>query len=296
MLSFVNFYLVPGLILGSVYALGAIGVSLIFGILRFAHFAHGDLMTLGAYIALSVVMLTDASVWMALPIAVGVSMLAGVMLDWRFYRPLRSRPTIITVVASFGVALAIRAVVQLIWGSQIQSYATGIQRPLVFFDSLRIAERHIVIVVITVLVIVALHLFLTRTRSGRSMRAVADDPELAQVAGIDTEAVVRHVWMIGAGLAAMAGVFLGVDTQLSPYMGFDLLLPVFAAALVGGIGRPYGAIAGGLLIGLAEELSTYPWIGDAPLVSPGYKTAIAFVLMLLVLVWRPRGLFKGSQF
>lgn len=296
MLSFVNFYLVPGLILGSIYALGAIGVSLIFGILRFAHFAHGDLMTLGAYIALSVVMLTDASVWMALPIAVGVSMLAGVMLDWRFYRPLRSRPTIITVVASFGVALAIRAVVQLIWGSQIQSYATGIQRPLVFFDSLRIAERHIVIVVITVLVIVALHLFLTRTRSGRSMRAVADDPELAQVAGIDTEAVVRHVWMIGAGLAAMAGVFLGVDTQLSPYMGFDLLLPVFAAALVGGIGRPYGAIAGGLLIGLAEELSTYPWIGDAPLVSPGYKTAIAFVLMLLVLVWRPRGLFKGSQF
>lgn len=296
MLEFLNFYLIPGLILGSIYALGAVGVSLIFGILRFAHFAHGDLMTIGAYFALTVVLALEVSPWLALPVAVALTVAVGLGIDRAFYRPLRARPTIITVISSFGVALSLRAVAQLVWGPQIQSYESGIQRPLVFFDAIRIAERHIGIIVLTIVIVIALHLYLTRTRAGRAMRAVADDPELAQVSGIHTEAVLRNVWIIGGGLAATAGVFLGLDTQLSPYMGWDLLLPVFAAALVGGIGRPYGAIAGGLLIGLAEELSTYPWIGEAPLVSPGYKTAIAFVLMITVLIWRPRGIFRGSQF
>ena len=279
MLSFINFYLIPGLILGSIYALGAIGVSLIFGILRFAHFAHGDMMTLGAYFALSAVVLIELSPWQALPLAIAATIIVGLLLDRWFYRPLRLRPTIITVIASFGVALMLRALVQLVWGTQIESYVSGIQRPLIFFDALRVAERHVWIMLLTVIIVIALHLFLTRTRAGKAMRAVADDPELAQVSGIHTEAVISHVWMIGAGLAATAGVFLGVDTQLNPNMGWDLLLPVFAAALVGGIGRPYGAIAGGLIIGLAEELSTYPWLGSEPLVSPGYKSAIAFILM-----------------
>ena len=296
MLEFVNFYLIPGIILGSIYALCAVGVSLIFGILRFAHFAHGDMMTVGAYLALTAVVAVGISPFLALPIAIAGTVGVGLAMDRVFYRPLRARPTIIVVIASFGVALMLRAGVQLIWGSKITSYVTGIQRPLVFFDTIRIAERHIWIILLTVLLVVALHLFLTRTRSGKAMRAVADDPELARVSGIHTEAVVRNVWILGAGLAAVAGVFVGIDTQLNPNMGWDLLLPVFAAALVGGIGRPYGAIAGGYIIGLAEELATYPWIGDQALVSPGYKTAIAFILMVIVLIFRPRGLFKGSQF
>lgn len=296
MLAFINFYLIPGLILGSIYALGAIGVSMIFGILRFAHFAHGDMMTVGAYCALTLVVLLGISPWLALPFAIAATAIVGLSIDKVFYRPLRARPTIITVIASFGIALTLRALVQLLWGTQIESYVSGIQRPLIFFNTIRIAERHIWIILVTAAIVVALHLFLTYSRAGRAMRAVADDPELAQISGIHTEAIVRYVWIIGAGLAATAGVFLGVDTQLNPNMGWDLLLPVFAAALVGGIGRPYGAIAGGLVIGLAEELSTYPWIGDGPLVSPGYKSAIAFVLMVLVLIWRPRGLFRGSQF
>ena len=105
-----------------------------------------------------------------------------------------------------------------------------------------------------------------------------------------------RTWLIGAGLAAAGGVFLGMDTQLNPNMGWNLLLPVFAAAILGGIGRPYGAIAGGMVIGLAEELSAYPWITDAPLLSPGYKTAVAFALMVAMLIWRPSGLFKGRVF
>ena len=294
MLELVNFYLIPGLTLGSIYALGAIGVSMIFGILRFAHFAHGDLMTFGAYVALSVVAVSGASAFVALPIAAVAAIGLALLTDRLFYRPLRHLPTIVTVIAAFGVALMIRSVVQLFWGVQIESYTRGIQRPLVFFDSLRIAERHIWIVLATMAVIIALHLFLSRTRAGKAMRAVADEPDLALLSGIDRDAVIRMVWIIGGGLAAMAGVFLGIDTELDPNMGWDLLLPVFAATLLGGIGKPYGAIAGGYVIGLAEELATYPWIGTEPLVSPGYKSAIAFAIMVALLLWRPQGLFKGT--
>ena len=294
MLELVNFYLIPGLTLGSIYALGAIGVSMIFGILRFAHFAHGDLMTFGAYVALSVVAVSGVSAFAALPIAAVAAIGLALLTDRLFYRPLRHLPTIVTVIAAFGVALMIRSVVQLFWGVQIESYTRGIQRPLVFFDSLRIAERHIWIVLATMAVIIALHLFLSRTRAGKAMRAVADEPDLALLSGIDRDAVIRMVWIIGGGLAAMAGVFLGIDTELDPNMGWDLLLPVFAATLLGGIGKPYGAIAGGYVIGLAEELATYPWIGTEPLVSPGYKSAIAFAIMVALLLWRPQGLFKGT--
>ena len=296
MLEFVNFYLIPGLILGSIYALGAIGVSLLFGILRFAHFAHGDLMTLGASLALTLVLALGWPAMAALPLAMVATAAIAIGIDRAFYKPFRGGATIITVIASFGVTLMIRSAVQLFWGVEITSYQFGIQRPLVFFDSLRIAERHFWIIGGTVLLVVALHLFLTRTRTGKAMRAMSDDPDLARVTGIDTGKVIVWTWAIGAGLAAAAGVFLGIDTQLNPNMGWNLLLAVFAAAILGGIGRPYGAIAGGMVIGLAEELSAYPWIGAEPLLSPGYKSAVAFALMVAMLIWRPSGLFRGRVF
>ncbi len=296
MLEFINFYLIPGLVLGSIYALGAIGVSLLFGILRFAHFAHGDVMTLGAYLALTIVLGLGWPAMAALPFAMLATGAIAVGIDRAFYRPFRKGATIITVIASFGVTLMVRSLVQLFWGVEITSYVTGIQRPMVFFDTLRIAERHIYIVGGAVLLVMALHLFLTRTRTGKAMRAMSDDPDLARVTGIDTGKVIVWTWLIGAGLAAAGGVFLGMDTQLNPNMGWNLLLPVFAAAILGGIGRPYGAIAGGMVIGLAEELSAYPWIGTEPLLSPGYKTAVAFALMVAMLIWRPSGLFKGRVF
>ncbi|MFO1067960.1 MAG: branched-chain amino acid ABC transporter permease [Geminicoccaceae bacterium] len=296
MLEFVNFYLVPGLVLGCIYALGAIGVSLLFGILRFAHFAHGDVMALGAYLALLVVRLTGLPAIAALPLAAVGAAVACVVIDRLAYRPFRERQTIVLVIASFGVALMLRSAIQLFGGVESTSYKAGIERPLVFLDTFRIAERHIWIVLGTVVLVVALHLFLSRSRTGKAMRAMSDERDLARVSGIDTERVVVWTWLIGGGLAAAAGVFLGMDTQLNPYMGWDLLLPVFAAAILGGIGRPYGAIAGGLVIGLAEELSTYPWLGGDALVSPDYKTAVAFAIMLAMLIWRPTGLFRGRVF
>jgi branched-subunit amino acid ABC-type transport system permease component len=296
LIAFVNFYLVPGLILGSIYALGAVGVSLLFGILRFAHFAHGDLMTFGAYVTLSAVAATGLSAFLALPIGLVATVALALFINTVFYRPLRHLPTIVTVISSFGIALTVRATVQLFWGTDIQTYQKGIQKPLVLFDMFRIAERHIWIILITIGLIIALHHFLARTKTGKAMRAVADDPALASVSGINIDYVVRCVWVIGGGLAAVAGVFLGIDNQLHTNMGWDLLLPVFAAALLGGIGKPYGAIAGGYVIGIVQEISTYPWISTAPLVDPGYKSAIAFAIMVLMLIWRPQGLTRGRLF
>jgi branched-chain amino acid transport system permease protein len=291
-MEFINFYLIPALVLGSIYTLGAIGVSLLFGILRFAHFAHGDLMTLGAYLALTAVAVAGLPVILALPIAMLASAGIAVGID----RPFRSRPTIIVVIASFGVALMVRSAVQLVWGVELESYSRGIQRPLEALAPLRILERHIVIIAVAAALVFAMHLFLTRTKIGKAMRAMSDDPALARISGIDTERVVVWTWILGAGLAAAGGVFLGMDTDLDSYMGWDLLLPVFAAAILGGIGRPYGAIAGGMVIGLAEELSAYPWFGSAPLLEPSYKTGVAFAIMVVMLIVRPSGLFRGRVF
>ncbi len=293
MVEVVNFYLIPGVVLGCIYALGAIGVSMLFGILRFAHFAHGDVMTFGAYVALTGIADLGWPVWLAVPAAMAATAGLALVIDRLCYRPFRGGPPVMAVIASFGLALMVRSLVELIWGVTPVSYRTGIQRPLVLFDTIRIAERHLWMIAATLALVVALHLFLTRTRLGKAMRAMSDDATLARISGIDTEAVIRATWAIGAGLAAIAGVFLGFDTQLVPNMGWNLMLPVFAAAILGGIGSSYGAAAGGLVIGIAEELSTAPVLLGHPVLSPGYKTGLAFAVMVVLLIWRPTGLFRG---
>lgn len=303
-MDFINFYLVPALVLGSIYALGAIGVSMIFSILRFAHFAHGDLMAVGAYVALAIVSLIDltplaalsvnAKTLASLPVAAAGTVLAALAIDRLFYRPFRKAKPIILVIASFGVALMARSLIMLFAGAGNYEYEEGvIHRPLEMLQPLRLLERHIYIFAGTVVLVVALHYLLTRTRTGKAMRAMSDDADLARVSGINTERVILWTWIVGGSLVACAGVFLGMDSQMRPEMGWDLLLPIFAAAILGGLGRPYGAIAGGLIIGAMEELSTFPWIGDDALISPNYKSAVAFGVMVLLLIFRPQGLFKG---
>lgn len=290
---FINLYLVPGVTIGSVYALGAVGISMIFGILRFAHFAHGDLMTVGGYGTLTAVWILPFHPLVVLPFGIALAIGAALAVDRAFYRPLRDLPTIYTVIASFGVALIFRSSAQLIWSSGNQVFLPGIRPPLVLFDTFRIATLHAQVIVLTALIALALHLFLSRSQLGRSMRAVADEPELAAISGLDTERIIRWTWIIGAALAATAGVFAGMDTSMHPNLGWNLLLSMFAAAILGGIGKPLGAMAGGLIIGLAEELATYPWIGTDPLVSPSYKSGVAFGIMVTLLIFRPQGLFKG---
>lgn len=290
-MEIVNFYLIPGIVLGCIYALGAIGVSLIFAILRFAHFAHGDLLAFGAYCALAFATgLAVPALW-ALPLAVAATAAAALLVDRLFYKPLRASQSVTTVIASFGVALMLRAAIQLVWGPQDRVFEAGIRPPLVLGD-VRIAERHIVIVAAAAVLVTLLHLFLTRTKAGKAMRAMSDEPALARVSGINTERVTAWTWMLAGALLAAAGLFLGMDTHVAPQMGFNMLLPMFAAAILGGIGKPYGAIVGGLVVGLAEELATMP-VGDVVLISPAYKSAVAFVILVAMLVWRPTGLFRG---
>ena len=293
MIEFINLYLIPGLIIGSIYALGAVGISMIFGILRFAHFAHGDLMTIGAYGTLTAVWFIPVHPLLLLPFGIALAVVSALAVDRLFYKPLRKLPTIYTVISSFGVALIFRSLAQLLWSSGNQVFIPGVRPPLVLFQTFRIAALHAQVIVLTFIIAVALHLFLSRSKLGRAMRAVADEPELAAVAGLDTEKVIRSTWVMGAALAATAGVFAGMDTSMHPNLGWNLLLAMFAAAVLGGIGKPMGAIAGGLIIGLAEELSTYNWIGDNPLISPSYKSAVAFLIMVVLLIFRPQGLFKG---
>jgi branched-chain amino acid transport system permease protein len=160
-----------------------------------------------------------------------------------------------------------------------------------------VPDKHFLIMAGTVVIVILLGYLLTSTRIGKAMRAVSDSPDLALVTGIDVEVVIRATWIVGGACAVAAGVFLAMDIQmLETTMGFRMLLPMFAAAILGGIGKPYGAVLGGLVIGLAEELSSYPWIGDSPLLSPGYKSGVAFSIMIVMLIVRPSGLFKGRTF
>lgn len=293
MQEFVNFYFVPGLVLGCIYALGAVGLSLLYGILRFAHFAHGDLMTFGGYIALALVTGFGLSAYSALPVAIAATIVLAFAIDRLFYRPLRNQSSAVLLISGFGVALMVRAVVLFIWGPGTEVYQKGIQMPIVW-DGWRIQVRHVAIVLITLGLAAALHVFLSRTRTGKAMRAMSDNADLARVSGIPADRVILWTWALGAGLAAVAGVLLALDSQLSPMMGWNVLLGVFAAAILGGIGKPYGAFVGGIVLGLAEELASAPIFWGQPLVTPDYKVGVAFVVMVLMLVFRPTGLFRGQ--
>jgi branched-chain amino acid transport system permease protein/neutral amino acid transport system permease protein len=277
--------LIYGIVLGSIITLGAIGVSLIFGILKFAHFAHGDFMTAGAYFAFFFVSVFGWPVWAAFPPAAAGLILMSLLVNKVVYQPLaRTRPVIL-LVAAIGVALIVRNLVLMTWGPDNVVYATGIELPY-RFAGLRIKETHLYIVGWAVAMVVGLHLFLTYTKMGKAMRAMSDDPDLAKISGINTDAVVRWTWAISATFATAAGMFLGMDTRLQPDLGWNILLPVFAATILGGIGRPYGAIIGAMIVGISLEMSTL-------IILPSYKPAVAFALMVAVLIWRPGGLLPA---
>ena len=279
--------LIYGIVLGAIITLGAIGLSLIYGIIRFANFAHGDMMMAGAYFALFFVVGVGLPMVIAFPLAMAGGALLAVALDQILYRRLRRTSPVILLISSFGVALVLRSLIQLIWGPSIHVYEQGIKLPIRFWG-LGIKVDQLYILGGSVALVVALHIFLKYTRIGKAMRAMSDNSALAQATGIDTERVILWTWAIGAGLTAAAGIFLAIDTQLHPVMGWRLLLPLFAAAILGGIGKPYGAIAGGMVIGIAQEMSTL-------VITPDYKPAVAFALMVIMLLFRPTGLLGVGE-
>ncbi|CUH40291.1 LIV-I protein H [Jannaschia seosinensis] len=329
LVALTNFVIIPATAYGSQLALGALGVTLIYGILRFSNFAHGDTMALGTTaVILTTWGLQSAGInfgplptaLLALPVGIAVCALLLLGTDrlvYRFYRAKKAVP-VIFVIASLGVMFVYNGLTRFIIGPEDQRFADG-ERFLVsargfreatgLDEALVIRTTQAITVVVAVIVVAILFWFLNRTRTGKSMRAYSDNEDLALLSGINPEKVVAYTWLIVAALATIAGTLYGLDKSFRPFTYFQLLLPIFAAAIVGGLGSPLGAIAGGFVIAFAEVTITYPlkavlgyalpdgWEPDGlvQLLSTDYKFAVSFVILLIVLLFRPTGLFAGKS-
>ncbi|WP_308916822.1 branched-chain amino acid ABC transporter permease [Jannaschia sp. LMIT008] len=324
-----NFVIVPATAYGAQLALGALGVTLIYGILRFSNFAHGDTMAFGTMVViLGTWGLQAAGVsagplptaLIALPLGIAATALLMLGTDrvvYRFYRAKKAVP-VIFVIASLGVMFITNGLVRFVIGPDDQRFADGARflisardfRDMTGLDEgLAIRSSQALTVVVAVIVVAALFWFLNRTRTGKSMRAYSDNEDLALLSGIDPERVVVITWLIVAALATVAGTLYGLDKSFKPFTYFQLLLPIFASAIVGGLGNPLGAIAGGFLIAFTEVTITYPLKkvleyalpealepeGLVQLLSTDYKFAVSFVILLVVLLFRPTGLFAGRS-
>jgi branched-chain amino acid transport system permease protein len=324
-----NYVLIPALAYGSQLALGALGVTLIYGILRFSNFAHGDTMAFGAMVTILVTWLFQGwgislgplpTALLAIPFGIAATaalLLTTDRLVYRFYRQQKAAPVILVIV-SMGVMFVMNGLVRFIIGPNDQRFSDG-ERFIIsarefkkltgLSEGLAFKTTQGITIVTAVIVVVALFWFLNRTRTGKSMRAFSDNEDLALLSGINPDRVVMVTWLIVAGLAATAGALYGLDKSFKPFIYLQLLLPIFAAAVVGGLGNPVGAIAGGFVIAFSEVLITYPLkkvlgylLPDrlepdtlVQLLSTDYKFAVSFTILIIVLLFRPTGLFKGKS-
>jgi branched-chain amino acid transport system permease protein len=327
--AFLNFVFIPAAAYGSQLALGALGVTLIYGILRFSNFAHGDTMSFGTMV---VILFTWAfQSWgislgplpvalLALPLGIVITALMVLASDkvvYSYYRRVKAKP-IVLVMASIGVMFVLNGVVRLIIGPSDQRFADG-ERFIInarefkewsgLAEGLALKTTQGITVVTAAIVVAILFWFLNRTRTGKSMRAYSDNEDLALLSGINPERVVMITWIIVAALATIAGTLYGLDKVFKPFTYFQLLLPIFAAAIVGGLGSPLGAIAGGFVIAFSEVMVTYAWkkvvtylvpenlepSGLLQLLSTDYKFAVSFAILVIVLLFRPTGLFRGKS-
>jgi len=328
LVAFLNFVFIPGVSYGAQLALGALGVTLIYGILRFSNFAHGDTMAFGT-------MVTILATWglqsqgisfgplptalLALPIGIAATaafVLATDRVVYRFYRRQKASSTMVVIV-SLGVMFVMNGVIRFIIGVDEQNFSDGARfviNPQEFRAATGLAEplaiktTQAVTVVTAVIVVAFLFWFLQKTRTGKSMRAFSDNEDLALLSGINPDRVVAVTWILAAGIATIAGTLYGLDKSFKPFTYFQLLLPIFAAAIVGGLGNPLGAIAGGFVIAFSEVMVTNAWKKIATyllpesmapetlvqLLSTDYKFAVSFTILIIVLLFMPTGLFKGK--
>ncbi|MDQ7261137.1 branched-chain amino acid ABC transporter permease [Paracoccus sp. PS-1] len=326
LVAILNFVVIPATAYGAQLALGALGVTLIYGILRFSNFAHGDTMAFGAALVILITWGLQSigvglgplpTALLALPVGIALTAVFVLGTDravYRFYRSKRSAP-IILVMASVGVMFIMNGLTRLVIGVDeirfddgarflisVQQFRawTGLSEGL----SLRVSQA--LTLVVTALACWALFRFLNRSRAGKAMRAYSDNEDLALLSGIDPERVVRLTWIIATALAVTAGTLYGLDKSFKVFNYFQILLPIFAAAIVGGLGNPLGAVAGGFIVAFSEVAVTYPWrkiatyLGFEPqgllqLLSTEYKFAVSFVILIVVLLFRPTGLFRGKS-
>lgn len=329
LVAFLNFVFVPGLAYGAQLALGALGATLIYGILRFSNFAHGDTMAFGTMAVILPTWGLQAmgigfgplpTALLALPIGIAVTAMALLASDkvvYAYYRKVKAKPVVLTMV-SLGIMFVMNAVTRFIIGVNDINFTDGERfiinagdfKKLTGLDEgLAIKTTQGVTVGVAVLAVAALFWFLQKTRTGKSMRAFSDNEDLALLSGINPERVVTVTWIIAAALATTAGTLYGLDKSFKAFTYFQLLLPIFAAAIVGGLGNPLGAIAGGFVIAFSEVIVTYAWKkvatyllpeslapdGLLQLMGTDYKFAVSFTILIIVLLFMPTGLFKGKS-
>ncbi len=323
-----NFIIVPGLSYGSQLALGALGITLIFGILRFANFAHGDTMAFGTMVTILVTWWLQSkgvslgplpTALLALPVGIVFTIAIMVVTDkfvYQYYRQQKVAP-VTFMIASMGVMFMMNGIVRFIIGPNDQRFLDGerfIVRARDFKASTGLAEGLSIkvsqglTIVIAILLVMALFWFLQRTRTGKAMRAYSDNEDLALLSGVNPDRVVLVTWILAAVLATIAGTLYGLDKSFKPFTYLQLLLPMFAAAIVGGIGNPIGAILGGFVIAFSEVIVTYAYkkvfiyllptslepSGLMQLLSTDYKFAVSFIILVLVLLIKPTGILKGK--
>jgi branched-chain amino acid transport system permease protein len=329
LVAFLNFVFIPAVAYGSQLALGALGVTLVYSILRFSNFAHGDTMAFGTAITILLTFGLQSLVitagplptaLLALPVAIAATALLVLATDravYHFYRDAKAAPVILVIV-SMGVMFIMNALVRFIIGVEDVQFADGARFVINARDfkewsgleeGLALRTTQLITVVVAAIAVGLLFWFLNRTRTGKSMRAFSDNEDLALLSGINPDRVVAVTWIIVAALATTAGVLYGLDKSFKAFTYFQLLLPIFASAIVGGLGNPLGAIAGGFLIAFSEVMVTFAWKqvvayavpGDwAPasllqLMSTEYKFAVSFAILIIVLLFKPTGLFKGQS-
>jgi neutral amino acid transport system permease protein len=278
-----------GLSLGAIYALGAVGLTLVYGILKLVNFAHGDFLTFGAYMAYLVNVTWGAPLVVAIFWAMLMTAILGIVFERLLWGPMRAKQAglLQLLLAAIGLAFLLRAIVQWFWGTEIRSLDVN-QTSSVEILGLRIGQTELIVVIIGMVVLVAVGFMLRMTLLGKQMRALSDDLELAETAGIDTRRVILYTWIFAGALAGLAGVMAASVTSLYPEMGFELLLPIFGAVILGGIGDAFGALAAGVVIGVMTEWSTL-------IIEARWKTAIGFLVLLIVLIVRPQGIFGKAK-
>lgn len=325
---FLNFVFIPAATYGSQLALGALGVTFVYAILRFSNFAHGDTMAFGAMVTIHVTWMLQAmgvnlgilpTALLALPVGIAVTALFLLGTDrvvYRFYREKKAAPIVLAIV-SLGVMLVMNGLVRLFIGVEDIVFLDGMRQiisPAEFKaltgldEGLGFKMSQAITLVTAVIAVILLFWFLGHTRTGKSMRAYSDNEDLALLSGINPDRVVAVTWIIVAALTTTAGVLYGLDKTFKAFVFFQLLLPIFAAAIVGGLGSPVGAIVGGYIIAFSEVIVTYAWKkivtylvpeswapdGLLQLVSTDYKFAVSFSILVIVLLFMPTGIFKGK--
>ena len=322
-----NFIIIPGISYGSQLALGALGVTFVYAILRFANFAHGEIMSFGAMITILFTWFFQSqniglgifpTALLALPIGIIATIILCIISDkfvFQYYRYQKSVPVVLAMV-SIGVMFVINAIIRIIIGTETIKFSDGqkfIMKAKQFKvmtglnEGLALKSSQVITILITVLLLTFTFWFLQKTKTGKSMRAFSDNEDLALLSGINPEKVVFITWLIVGTLACVAGTLYGLDKSYKPFTYLGLVLPIFASAIVGGIGSPVGAVVGGYVIAFSEIMITYAYkkflkyilpenlepSGLVQLLSTDYKFAVSFSILVIVLLVRPSGIFKG---